>query len=78
MTADKHDRMIYRLDHNIQLILEWKKYILRTIHQDIARKAVLDALDGSSIYLVADWAMKWLPTWCREPQRKFFGKRGLP
>ena len=71
-------RMIYRLEHNAQLISEWKKHLLRTVHQDTARKCALDALDASSILLVADWAMKWLPTWYREPQREFFGKRGLP
>jgi hypothetical protein len=73
-----HGRMIYRLEHNVQLISEWKKHLLRTVHQDTARKSVLDVLDASSILLVADWAMKWLPTWYREPQREFFGKRGLP
>ena len=71
-------RMMYRLEHNVQLISEWKKHLLRTVHQDAARKCVLNALDASSIFIVADWAMKWLPTWYREPQREFFGKRGLP
>lgn len=78
MTSDIRDRLIYRLEHNIQLIVEWKKHLLRTVHQDNARKNILDILDESDIYLVADWAMKWLPTWYREPQREFFGKRGLP
>ena len=61
ITRDIRDRLIYRLEHNIQLIIEWKKHLLRTVHQDNARKNVLDMLDESSIYLVADWAMKWLP-----------------
>jgi hypothetical protein len=77
ISNDIRDRLIYRLDHNIQLIVEWKKHLLRTVHQDNARKNILDILDESGIYLVADWAMKWLPTWYREPQREFFGKRGL-
>ena len=55
-----------------------EKTSARTVHQDNARKNVLDMLEESDIYLVADWAMKWLPTWYREPQREFFGKRGLP
>ena len=71
-------RMIQRLEHSVQLISEWKKHLLRTVHQDTARKHVLDVLDASSIFLVAGWAMKWLPTWYREPRREFFGKRGLP
>jgi hypothetical protein len=75
---DIRQRLRYRLEQNIQLIIEWKKHLLRTVHQDAARKYVLDQLDETSVFLVADWAMKWLPTRYREPMREFFGKRGLP
>ena len=78
IAADVRDRLLYRVNHNIQLIDDWKKHLLRTVHQDTARKHTLDLLDGSSVFLMADWAMKWLPTRYREPQREFFGKRGLP
>ena len=67
-------RLVYRVQHNIELIEEWKKHLLRTVHQDGARQHVLDILDDTSIFLVADWAMKWLPTRYREAQtrgRKF-------
>ena len=72
------NRLLYRVNYCVQMITEWKKHLLRTIHQDAARKKVLDSLDDSSILLIADWAMKWLPTRYRESQRDFFGKRGLP
>jgi hypothetical protein len=78
ITDDIRHRLIYRLGHNVELISDWKKHLLRTVHQDAARKHILDILDDSSIFIVADWAMKWLPTWYRESQREFFGKRGLP
>ena len=71
-------RLIYRLDHNVELINAWKKHLLRTVHQDEARHYVLNELDETSVFLVSDWAMKWLPTRYRESQRDFFGKRGLP
>ena len=71
-------RLLYRLDHHVQLINDWKKHLLRTVHQDAARKYILDSLDGTSVFLVTDWAMKWIPTRYRECQREFFGKRGLP
>ena len=71
-------RLLYRINHCVQMIHEWKKHLLRTIHQDAGRRNALDSLDDSSILLIADWAMKWLPTRYRESQRDFFGKRGLP
>jgi len=78
IAKNMRDRFRYRLEQNIQLVTEWKKHLLRTVHQDIARKHILDQLDEKSVFLVADWAMKWLPTKYREAQRDFFGKRGLP
>ncbi len=75
---DMRQRLRYRLEQNIQNIIEWKKHLLRTVHQDVARKHVLELLDETSVFLVADWAMKWLPARYRESQRDFFGKRGLP
>ena len=71
-------RLRYRLEHNIQLITDWKKYLLRTVHQAAARKDILNQLDETSVFLVADWTIKWLPTRYCEAQRDFFGKRGLP
>jgi len=78
IAKDIRHRLRYRLEQNIQLIVEWKRHLLRTVHQDVARKHILDQLDEKSVFIVADWAMKWLPTRYREAQRDFFGKRGLP
>lgn len=75
---DMRQRLLYRFEHNTQLIADWKKHLLRTVHQDAARKHTLDVLDETSVFIIADWAMKWLPTRYREAQRDFFGKRGLP
>ena len=70
-------RLLYRLNHNRQLIDDWKKHLLRTVHQDLARTHVLELLDHKSVFLIAAWVMKWLPTRYCESQRDFFGKRGL-
>lgn len=78
ITDEMRVRLRYRLEQNAQLITDWKKHLLRSVHQDEARKHVLNELDETSVFLVADWAMKWLPTRYREAQRDFFGKRGLP
>ena len=39
---------------------------------------ILEKLDESSVLLVQDWAMKYLPRKYRESQTDWFGKRGIP
>lgn len=39
---------------------------------------VTESLDESSVLLVQDWAMKFLPRKYRESQKDWFGKRGVP
>ena len=38
----------------------------------------MDSLDESSVFLVQDWVMKFLPRKYRESQTDWFGKRGIP
>lgn len=59
-------------------ILAWKAHILRSINQDAARIDILESLDESSVLVVQDWAMKYLPRKYRESQTDWFGKRGIP
>ena len=58
-------------------ILAWKSHLLRCVNQDEARVQVIEALDESSVFLVQDWAMKFLPRKFRESQRDWFAKRGM-
>lgn len=74
---DLRQRFQYRLEQNIYHITEWKKHLLRTIHQDYARKNIFDQLDGTNVFILIDWAMKWIPTRYREAQRDFFAKKGI-
>ncbi|CAB3990326.1 Hypothetical predicted protein, partial [Paramuricea clavata] len=55
----------------------WKAHILRFINQDEARLDILKAVDDSSVLVVLDWAMKFIPRKYRESQADWFGKRGL-
>ena len=55
----------------------WKAHILRFINQDQARLDVLKSLDNSSVLIVLDWAMKFIPRKYRESQADWFGKRGI-
>ena len=55
----------------------WKAHILRFINQDEARLDILKAVDDSSVLVVLDWAMKFIPRKYRESQADWFGKRGF-
>ena len=59
-------------------IFVWKAHILRSINQYSARVDVLESLDELSVFVVQDWAMKYLPRKYRESQTDWFGKRGIP
>ena len=70
------------LEHDLQAEIpkleEWKSHIIRSVHQDAAKTAAVDALSETEALLVMDWAMKFLPTSYRETQRDWFGKKGKP
>ena len=61
-----------------QCINSWKSHLLRSTNQNESRLDVIDELDETSVLLVLDWAMKYLPKKFRESQTDWFGKRGLP
>lgn len=70
-------RLLYKVDFNTNLILEWKKHQLRSVHQEKARQYALEELDNESVYVHMDWSMKFLPLKYREKMIDWFGKRGL-
>ena len=74
---DTTQELLFVFDQAKNNILAWKAHLLRSVNQDEARLDVLDALDESSVLLVQDWAMKFLPRKYRESQSDWFGKRGL-
>ena len=60
-------------------IMIWKSHQLRSVHQDQAKCSVLAKIKSKSdVFLVQDWAMKYMPRKFREPQSDWFAKRGLP
>ncbi|KAK3746674.1 hypothetical protein QZH41_020586, partial [Actinostola sp. cb2023] len=76
-TGDDKDEAIYRANSANLAIQSWKCHILRSTHQDQARLDIIDALDSESVFIVNDWAMKFLPQKYRESQADWFGKRGI-
>ncbi|CAF4127583.1 unnamed protein product, partial [Rotaria magnacalcarata] len=75
--AGLRDRLIYRVQQQVQYIEEWKAHLLRTVHQDQARIDILNDLDNETVMIHVDWAMKWLPVKYRESTANHFAKRGL-
>ncbi|CAF1014017.1 unnamed protein product [Didymodactylos carnosus] len=56
---------------------------LAKIYEELAaydgtKQFVLENLDGESVFIFLDWAMKWLAMKYREGQKDFFAKRGCP
>ncbi|CAB4013654.1 Hypothetical predicted protein [Paramuricea clavata] len=56
---------------------QWKAHILTSQNQDKAKHDVVDGLENNSVFILCDWAMKFLTVKYREKQIDWFGKRGL-
>ena len=67
----------FRIRSSREHINAWKSHLIRYVNQDQARVDLLENLDRRSVFLVQDWAMKYLPTKYRESQRDWFAKRGI-
>ncbi len=62
---------------NQKNIQAWKAHLLRAINQDEARLNLLQDLNPTSVLVVLDWAMKFLPRKYRESQSDWYGKKGI-
>ena len=51
----------------------WKAHIILSVDQDAARLDILNALDDTSVLVVLDWAMKFIPRKYRESKADWFG-----
>lgn len=78
LSSEEREELLYRVRQGKTAIWSWKSHLLRSVNQDSARVEILEKLDESSVLLVQDWAMKYLPRKYRESQTDWFGKRGIP
>ncbi len=67
----------YMADQAAQNVLSREAHQQKSKIQDLARIEVLDKLDASSVMIIQDWAMKFLPQKYRESQTDWFAKRGI-
>ena len=78
LSSDEREELLFRVKQGKTAIWAWKSHLLRSVNQDSARVELLRELDESSVLLVQDWAMKYLPRKYRESQTDWFAKRGIP
>ncbi|KAK3717709.1 hypothetical protein QZH41_009787, partial [Actinostola sp. cb2023] len=74
---EDRDESLYLCQSAQRAIYAWKSHQLRSVRQDQARLDLVDNLHDNTIYIVNDWAMKFLPRQYRESQSDWFGKRGI-
>lgn len=79
MSDEEKDEIRYTVSQSKKNVEAWKAHILRSINQDEARLDILKRLEQepNSVFVVLDWAMKFLPRKYRESQSDWFGKRGI-
>ncbi|KAK3721866.1 hypothetical protein QZH41_011502, partial [Actinostola sp. cb2023] len=75
-SSDVQEELQYDVDMAALKIEEWKAHVLRANHQDVAKSDIIDSLNVNQVFLIMDWAMKFLPSSFRETQRDWFGKKG--
>jgi len=76
-SKEQKEDLLYDFDRATKSIHEWKSHIMRSANQERAKKNILEGLDCSSIFILMDWAMKFLQLRYREKQSEWYGKRGL-
>ncbi|CAH3141347.1 unnamed protein product [Pocillopora meandrina] len=74
-SSKRYPKGDYKSKQNINA---WKSHFLRSGNQDECRLDILKKLDETSVLIVLDWAMKYLPRKFRESQTDWFAKRGIP
>ena len=76
-TEEEKDEALFLANTATLAIQSWKCHLLRSTHQDQARLDVIDSLNPETVFVVNDWAMKFMPQRYRESQTDWFGKRGI-
>lgn len=77
LSGEELQDLEYIYKESAEAIAAWKAHQLRSVRQDRARTFCLSQLDETSVLIIEDWAMKFLPLKYREAQSDWFGKRGI-
>ncbi|KAK3106377.1 hypothetical protein FSP39_018797 [Pinctada imbricata] len=81
LTADMEwenpEANLFQVEKSIKAVEELKGHILRSKNQERGRADITGSLKVGEMFVVSDWAMKFLPRKYREGQTDWFGKRGI-
>ncbi len=58
-------------------ILQWRQHVVRTVNQQLSKTDFLNNIQPNQVFLIQDWAMKFLATKFLEGQADWFSKRGM-
>ena len=76
-SKQQHDNLLYDFGKSVNFINEWKCHILRCENQENAKQSFIQNLTEDSVFIVMDWAMKFLQRRFREKQCDWYAKRGM-
>ncbi|EGT56425.1 hypothetical protein CAEBREN_21839 [Caenorhabditis brenneri] len=76
-TLEKRKLEVEMIKRHENEILEMKKHILRSAFTDQERQNIVNSLSENEGLLTLDFAQKYLPTWHREKQTDYYGKKGI-
>ncbi|CAC5356523.1 unnamed protein product [Mytilus coruscus] len=75
---DAANDMRFKINQAAQSIINLKKHLVRCQIQDQAKNDTFEQMKENEVFIVCDWAMKFLPRKFREDQCDWFAKRGIP
>lgn len=76
-SAEQKEDLKYDLNQAQDMVYQWKSHIMRAEHQDRAKQDALNTLQCDTVFIVMDWAMKFIQLRYREKQSEWYGKRGM-
>ena len=76
-SKEQHDNLLYDFGKSVNFINEWKCHILRCENQEIAKQSFMQNLTEDSVFIVIDWAMKFLQRRFRVKVCDWYAKRGM-
>ena len=68
VSKEVNDELTFLTERAKRDVNAWESHLLRSVNQDKARLGILEGLDETSVLLVQDWAMKFIPRKYRESQ----------
>lgn len=75
--SEKEGDLQFDADVAQKKIMEWKAHVMRAQNQEQGKQSVLHSLQEDEVFVIIDWAMKFIQMKFREKQSEWFAKRGM-